>query len=352
MKRDLSWDVVVAGAGVAGLSAAWHLLHQGASVLLVETQTRRNATAQCAEFVSRAVRQMLPLPERFVAQEIQGMRTWIENREEHLSRSPGLMLHRAAWEAWLEEQVRELGGTVWRGCRVEGYENGLVFCRKGQLPRRISAGKLIGADGPFSRLRQWLNEETMPWCGALQYRMPLAVSSEVLDVFFSRKYPGGYAWLFPKGREANVGLAVASEEVWQLPQLLDGFIEKCVRRGVLVDAAPLAKSGGSIPVGGLVKVLAAGGVYLAGDAAGCTHPLSGAGIYAAAASGCWAAEAASGKGESWYEAYLRSQWQQPLQKASSSWQRRREQEGRGDFSQVVRQSWMVFPEYREMKEVR
>ena len=75
------------------------------------------------------------------------------------------------------------------------------------------------------------------------------------------------------------------------------------------------KGGGSIPVGGLVKVLAAGGVYLAGDAAGCTHPLSGAGIYAAAASGSWAAEAAGGKGESWYEAYLRSQWQQPFGKS-------------------------------------
>ena len=75
---------------------------------------------------------------------------------------------------------------------------------------------------------------------------------------------------------------------------LDRLHRELVAEG-RVGADILARTGGAIPVGGLRDPLVAGSVLFVGDAAGMTHPVTGAGIAAAVTSG----EAAAAAARSW-----------------------------------------------------
>ncbi|MEJ5211656.1 MAG: hypothetical protein WHV61_09535, partial [Burkholderiales bacterium] len=111
----------------------------------------------------------------------------------------------------------------------------------------------------------------------------------------------------------------------------------------------LRRTGGAIPVGGLRARLAVGRVLFAGDAAGLTHPVTGAGIAAAVISG----ERAGAAAADWlagrtraledYEAELRDTFGVSLARAVTRrrglWQAAR----RGDAE--FRRGWTAFPEY-------
>ena len=125
--------------------------------------------------------------------------------------------------------------------------------------------------------------------------MPLILPHDATDIFLSPDYRGGYAWLFPKGAVANVGLGVAVESRRTLKPMLTALCEKLAgeRR---IGTRTLALTGGAIPVGGRLRSIShLGGtaVLLAGDAAGLTNPVTGAGIASAVQSGTLAGRAAA-----------------------------------------------------------
>ena len=111
------------------------------------------------------------------------------------------------------------------------------------------------------------------------------------------------AGCFPKGAVANVGLGIS----------VDGALpdDKSTRRGLKEMLMSLLTrlaterrigtngwglTGGAIPVGGRLKSigkLGEIGVFLAGDAAGLTNPVTGAGIASAVQSGTMAGRAAA-----------------------------------------------------------
>jgi flavin-dependent dehydrogenase len=124
------------------------------------------------------------------------------------------------------------------------------------------------------------------------------------------------------------------------------------RQGKVGDEV-LAMTGGAIPVGGMLQPwgqLGAALVLLAGDAAGLTNPVTGAGIAAAVASGRLAGElaaaavgGASAVGER-YEDELASTYGAALDRAL---RRRRElmTDVRGVSKAALRRSWIAYPEY-------
>jgi flavin-dependent dehydrogenase len=135
-----------------------------------------------------------------------------------------------------------------------------------------------------------------------QVTVPLVLPHDATDIFLSADYRGGYGWLFPKGAVANVGIGIS----------VDGALadDKSTRRGLKAMLLALltrlanerrigtsywALTGGAIPVGGRLKSIGRLGdtaVLLAGDAAGLTNPVTGAGIASAVQSGTMAGRAA------------------------------------------------------------
>jgi flavin-dependent dehydrogenase len=125
-----------------------------------------------------------------------------------------------------------------------------------------------------------------------QYTVALTHPYHATDIWLSQDYPGGYAWLFPKGARANLGLGIDQSIKRDLKTPLDALHRQLVAAG-RVGSEVLFHTGGAIPVGGMRERLVFGNVLFIGDAAGLTHPITGAGIAAAVISGERAGQAAA-----------------------------------------------------------
>lgn len=140
----------------------------------------------------------------------------------------------------------------------------------------------------------------------------------------------------------------------RLRRLLEEFHRWLRARG-LVRGGLAGLTGGLIPPGGLVSPACRGSVLLAGDAAGLAHPVTGAGVAAALASGVLAGEAAAAFRERG-EAAL-AEYQEKLHRLFGAHlargaRRRDEREsllgsGTRPFAEVARRTWVSFREFWE-----
>jgi flavin-dependent dehydrogenase len=182
--------------------------------------------------------------------------------------------------------------------------------------------------------------------------VPLTAPYEATDIWLSDRYPGGYAWLFPQGRVANLGVGAERALQPNLKQPLEALHAELASAG-RVGREVLRRTGGAIPVGGLRVRLVEGRALFVGDAAGLTHPISGAGIAAAVISGeraGWAAAgflAGEGRALEEFEEDIRDHFAVVLHRAvarrralRSCW---RTPAARSDS--VMRWGWIAFEEY-------
>ena len=104
--------------------------------------------------------------------------------------------------------------------------------------------------------------------------------------------PGGYAWIFPKGRDiVNVGVGVQAREGHPNPKnQLKIFLEE---QGLLKASKVLDGRGGIVPTRRPLLCLVAGGFMIVGDAACQVNPIHGGGIGPSMMGGKMAAEAAA-----------------------------------------------------------
>ncbi len=123
-------------------------------------------------------------------------------------RSPGLMIRRDLFDQSLARAAEEEGARLLASTRVLRMEEGEVVVRsKGEAgEERVAARVIIGADGPCSTVGRWIGSENRNLIPAVQWRVPLTSPMEHTEVYFHEEFYGGYGWLFPVGREANVGL--------------------------------------------------------------------------------------------------------------------------------------------------
>jgi geranylgeranyl reductase family protein len=290
------YDVVVVGAGPAGASAARTACVNGTTVLLIDARKNPGSPVQCAEYVPRAVKKYVPLNPKAVVQKIDKLLTFINEELVSTLAGPGYMLDRVVFDRSLVQNAREEGAELWSGTKaISRTEKGLIVSRAGRENIEIKCRVIIGADGPRSTVGQWMNSENKKFMVGLQYNLPLCRYQSSTDIYFKPEYEGGYAWVFPKGERANVGVGVSLLHKDKLPFLIKDFISSLIARGKLSDSRPALKTGGLIPVGGPLTVTQQGNMLLAGDAAGQTHPVTGGGIMNAIVTGQmageWAAQA-------------------------------------------------------------
>ena len=344
-------DVLVVGAGPAGASAAWRAADTGARVLLVDRRAEIGTPVQCAEFVPLP---MLPYTRDagVGVQRIEGMLTFLPSDARHHSAFPGLMIDRGAFDRALAAKAAAAGAQVWTAAHFDAWDGTVAHLRHGGTAHQVRPRVLIGADGPHSTVAHALGLADQEIVYTRQYTVPLNESYQDTDIFLSDDYPGGYGWLFPKGEVANLGIGADRRFEANLKMPLDALHAAMVERG-LVGGEILYRTGGAIPVGG-VRPMVHGTVLLAGDAAGLTHPITGAGISAAVFSGEAAGAAAAAFVRSGdaavlagYEEDLRDQFGPSLDRAlrrraalAQVWRRPQARE-----DDVMRSGWIAFEEY-------
>jgi digeranylgeranylglycerophospholipid reductase len=287
-------DVAVLGLGPAGARAAQVAAAQGCRVIAFDRKRVAGQPVQCAELVPGLIGQDDAAFGRALAQSVRRMRTTVEHARADLRAPfPGHMIDRARFD---RNQV-DLAGAAGADCRLATVVT-RVDPRTGELVaggERFRARIVIGADGPRSRLGHALGRRNRVLVHARQLTVPLHTPCDATDIFLSRDIPGGYGWLFPKGAFAHVGIGVAADAHGRLAALLATLHQRLQDDG-RVGSAILTQTGGLIPVGGRLPAAATHGTHLsllAGDAAGLTNPVTGAGIHAALVSGELAGSAAA-----------------------------------------------------------
>jgi len=287
------YQLLIVGGGPAGLMTAISAARKGVdSILLVEKRREWGLPVQCAEAVPKLISLVARIPRQAVAHRIGHIALHLDGKPIGSLRTPGFVIHREILERHLAHRAAKRGVELLQPARVTEVGEREATLDTGETTVRITADIIAGADGPRSLVRKSMGLPAPLLMRALQHTLPLAQPIEDVEIYFAHGYGAGYAWCFPKGDTANVGLALdPSEPARSLRTLFEDFVSFLKRRGKVAEGEPIRRTGGLIPASGPVLSSVKANRLLVGDAAGLTDPLTGAGIHAAVASGQFAGEA-------------------------------------------------------------
>jgi geranylgeranyl reductase family protein len=290
------YDLVVAGAGPAGSTAARVAANGGLRTLLLERFEQGRAKPCAGGLSIGAIRELgFALPEAIVERRCRGMRV-AQGEYSRLVRAEDFvaaMVTRSDFDSYLAAKAAEAGAELKAG---EGFRS-LARTAEGLRVRTDSGEYLakivIGADGYFSRVAPYargaFSRRERRFCVIADAEMGEAEIDERMGDFVTLRYGyvrHGYAWAFPKRRHVSFGVGGALEAA---PYMARRLREFAASFGV---SGELRIRGCFIPVTRFGHSCAAERVLLVGDAAGFVDCFSGEGIRTAIASGRMAAETA------------------------------------------------------------
>ncbi len=295
------FDVVIAGAGPAGSSAARVLASQGFRVLMLERQRTVAQFIPCAEGISRRMLvTFTPEDPRWIAARVDRVQVWAPEEQtlEVLTPHVGYILERKVFDRYLVNQAVLAGADLQTGAtvlRAERQQDGVtvVYQHQGR-EKRVTARLVIGADGPGSVVGRslGLNLEMEPREIHRCHQVLLAdasIEAERMEIAVGHEVaPGGYAWVFPKDQGlANVGVGILGDQEQARHYTLRFVAQRFPRGRILGELASV------VPTGGQRMDLVGDRVMVVGDAARLADPLSGGGIPPALESGKIAGEVAA-----------------------------------------------------------
>lgn len=270
---EAKYDVIIAGAGPAGLSCAAGLKESGLSVLLIDKNKRIGAKACAGGITQMACEYELPdgLYRSFSRQKVYingfAFKFRLMNSLKTISRTD-LAIHQLKC---IEESKHV---ELCHPCRLISIGHEKIITDRGEFGFRY----LVGADGSASKVRKFLGLKSS-FCAALYVEIP-----EITNDFIWHVYPGklgsAYIWTFPHPNHTNTGI-----------YFNPAFIKTKTAREFLRQH--LNEVGKNLPdhsfKGGFVNHLYRGcifgNIFLAGDAAGLAIKTSGEGIGPALISG-------------------------------------------------------------------
>ncbi len=285
--RTAEADVLVVGAGLAGLHVATVLASQGHDVLLVDRRTTLTGTIRTTGIFVRKTLDDFPLPGEHLGPPIRRVLLYppdmrrpvslVSDRDEYRVGDMA-RLYEAGAEAAVDAGVRLALSTRYAGRHGDAFR---LIGRDG--PTEVRARFVVGADGARSTVARDL--------GLDRNRHLLVGAEEVFEVRPNGEpptfhcvldpalAPGYLAWVVHDGQHAHVGTAGYAHR-----------FPEGVRRAVArfsASAPGLAgadrpelveRRGGPIPVGGVLRRISCAEGLLVGDAAGAVSPLTAGGL--------------------------------------------------------------------------
>jgi flavin-dependent dehydrogenase len=277
-----SVDVLVVGAGLAGLHTARLLAERGLRVLVVDRRRSLAAGIRTTGIFVRRTLDDFDLPEHLLGPGVRDVLLYPPSRRAPVHLTSGRDEYRVADMAGVYAHARgaaeSAGARVALGVRYVGTSAGTVRLA-GAEP--VLARFVVGADGARSRVARdlGLDVNRRLLVGA-EVAYPIATGTTtpafhcVLD---PRIAPGYLGWVIDDGRHAHVGVAGYPHAMRTgVRHLLDTFAADAP--GLAAPAGEPERRGGPIPVGGVLRRLACPAGLLVGDAAGAVSPLTAGGL--------------------------------------------------------------------------
>ncbi len=282
-------EVVIAGGGFAGLTCAKALAEKGVPVVLLERKKEAGQGMHTTGIIVGECAEEFSVPEH-LTRKVTDVRLYapsLRHVDLHApdyffltTDTPGLMKY------FSDEAVKAGASVLYDLPYRSGAQAGeRINVNEGMFSCRF----LIGADGPRSKVADdfKLGQNTQFLLGAeAEYEgLPLAdmrLSAEenanAFYCFLDQKLAYGYlGWVIPSVGVTQVGLA---QRMPAKPDI-DAFVERMKGVFDFSNAKVVARRGGRIPGGGLVKPFYRDNVILLGDSAGIVSPLTAGGIHTA-----------------------------------------------------------------------
>lgn len=214
MIQDKAADVIVIGGGIAGLSAAYMLVKEGKSVILMERGEAcgsKNMTGgriyihSLIQLLGTSAIEQAPL-ERFIAKERISIvsttgTTMVEYSGAHGAEEnvPSYSILRSVFDTWLAGKIEELGGMILTGVQVEQLveQDGSIIGVQ-ISGEEILADTVIAADGIHSFIAQQagLKPDLDTNSVGLGVKEIIQLPEETINERFSLRQGEGAAHLF------------------------------------------------------------------------------------------------------------------------------------------------------------
>jgi digeranylgeranylglycerophospholipid reductase len=285
--QDNRYDVIVVGAGFAGLACARELASGGFRVCVID---RKHDLGERLHTTGILVKEACESPLlaglpaalvravphiRLYAPNLRSVRLGANDYRFYTTDTPALM-------RWMGEQARAAGIDLRLG---RAFRDAVRTANGWHVPGIGHARFLVGADGARSRVaermglgraRQFLYGVEHEFDG-VALREP-----DALHCFLSKRFAPGYlGWVAQTPTGVQAGLAVRHHAGTCSPPDIEGFLRHVApMTGLPGGRRPDSIRAGLIPCGGPVQPWQRDGVLLAGDAAGMVSPLSAGGIHA------------------------------------------------------------------------
>jgi flavin-dependent dehydrogenase len=284
-----TFDVVIVGAGLAGLQTTRLLAESGVRALLVDRKRTLEDSVHTTGIFVRRTLEDFHLPEDCLGRPISRVTLYsparralaLESKQEEFRVGRMAKLY-----ARLLEDARRAGAawspsTRYAGLEDAGGRGSVVRLERGGRAWPVRARYLIGGDGARSRVARDLGlDENREWIVGVEdvlEGVPLEGPPQFHCFLDPRLAPGYLAWVVHDGEEAHVGVGGHAARFDPL-RALESFREEVAGLFDFTRARCVERRGGRIPVGGVLERIANGRGLLIGDAAGAVSPLTAGGL--------------------------------------------------------------------------
>ena len=220
--KKLSCDVLVVGAGPAGLAAARATAMRGLKTIVIEEHAEIGEPVQCGEAIGEYLFPYLPfpIPKEQLIWRIKGMYFWADGIE--FERQGvywrGYSVDRKQFDRWLGDMALQHGAIIKTNTKLtnltlnEEYIVTRAIVEKKDGEMIIYPKVVIAADGSESTVLRVINlykpkkgdlAEVYSW----EMKNMELINPHLEQIYAGDFTPSGYAYIFPKSKKvANVGV--------------------------------------------------------------------------------------------------------------------------------------------------
>lgn len=287
MDSEYNYDIIIVGAGPAGLSAAWAAAKNGVSVAVLEREEAIAQSIRTSGVTWITDAESFGIPSDYY-NPIRNYSFYSPNNQVtiHGTEYQAAVLDVRRTYQFLAYQAASVGADIFVRTNVTSPiidERGkLIGVKATSLKDELifRSKIVIDASGFYSVIGKSLGTVSQ-WkrfgVGAEYEAYVENVDQETWSLMVGQQYsPAGYAWIFPLGKnKARIGVGVGKPESQADPmqQLLELVTKKPGPIGQLGKITPIEFHYGLIPNEGLTHTTIDDNLMLVGDAAGQANPL-------------------------------------------------------------------------------